>query len=192
MKLKRTGPRCTFWFDLDSAWLKPSWSFNGKLGYVQFAFFSVGFGFGRARDLMWDCFDSGVYAKRHSDINDLQHRCAAWVEKTFGISMLTDKEERGMRMLEEAIEVAQAIGVPRERAALLVNVVYDKPAGDVEQEIGGLGTTVLTLATTLGANFLETTEKEVSRIESLPAEHFRKRNVAKAAAGVGNYGEPSE
>lgn len=122
----------------------------------------------------------------------LQFRVGQWVLRTFGEKVLYDQEERGLRHVEEAIELAQALNVSRDRVLRLVNVVYDKPVGEVEQEIAGSLVTLLALGNALKINVLAAGEKEVVRIENLPPDYFRKRNIAKAAAGVGNYGRHEE
>ena len=58
--LRRTGPRMTAWFDFNLQWLWPKLVFADGLGYVHLGWLSIGFGFGYARDAMWDAFDRGL------------------------------------------------------------------------------------------------------------------------------------
>lgn len=123
-----------------------------------------------------------------NDLTALQRRVSYWVIKCFGMAMLEDKQERGLRLAEEAIELAQAVDVPRERLLKLVNVVYDKPKGDPVQELGGCLTTLCAMSSSLGENLYSAGDEEVTRIESLSTDYFQKRNAQKAKDGVGNYG----
>lgn len=64
-KLLRSGPRFTAFVDLNLQWLWPEFKFSGGHGYLHgylhLGWLSVGFGFGRARDAMWDAYDRGVF-----------------------------------------------------------------------------------------------------------------------------------
>jgi len=78
-----------------------------------------------------------------------------------------DVEERMLRFSEEVIELGQAEGITREQYHALVDQVFDKPVGEVEQEIGGV-------LVTLGSYFAVTGrdnpgilyEREFSRCET--------------------------
>lgn len=61
-----------------------------------------------------------------------------WLVMCFGSAILDDKEERIIRLTEEVLELAQAEGMTREQATGLVKQVFDKPVGDVFQELGGV------------------------------------------------------
>lgn len=108
-----------------------------------------------------------------------QYRVWLWICDAFGQDSV---QQRALRMLEEAIEAYQAACGEREQAHALIDYVFNKPAGTLQQELGGLGVTILGLAETarLSADAAERTE--VARVLSLPLEHFRKRNAAKNAA----------
>lgn len=107
-------------------------------------------------------------------LEELQQRISAWVIDRLGEKVFQDKEERGLRSLEEQIELGQALGIPRERALRLVNVVYDKPVGDLRQEFAGSLLTLLAAASSAGINLLEVCEEEVIRVEGLPHRLFQK------------------
>jgi hypothetical protein len=116
--------------------------------------------------------------------NIRQKKVTAWVVDTFG-EQATAVEERTTRFIEEAIELAQAAGLPRERVEALVARIYDRPAGEPAQEIGGVGVTLLALSDALGVWAEDAEKDEFSRILSKSADHFRARQNAKADAGVG-------
>ena len=114
----------------------------------------------------------------------LQTGIARWIIEIFGWDSYLNKNERAKRFLEEAIELNQAMGVSQEDALRLVNHVYSKPVGDVEQELGGVGITLLALGSALSLDVSALTLREYARISALPADHFRKRQAIKAEAGV--------
>lgn len=107
----------------------------------------------------------------------------AWVRRTFGEKLL-NVEERALRVLEEAMELAQASGVAERRSYALLQHVYSKPAGKAHQELGGLGVTLLAYSAVVGTSADEAERIEVERVTSLPMDHFRIRQTLKANAGV--------
>lgn len=118
-------------------------------------------------------------------VRDLrQDAVFAWVCRCFGKGVSTDSRERVARLLEEAIELAQAEGFPRALAAALLDHVYARPAGDPAQEVGGVGITLLAYCAARGFSAENCEANEFDRIMSLPADHFRARQNAKADAGV--------
>jgi hypothetical protein len=61
-----------------------------------------------------------------------------WVKRCFG-DQANDPGVRALRLAEEAIEFAQAVGVDRVKLQQLITYVYDRPAGNPAQELGGVG-----------------------------------------------------
>jgi hypothetical protein len=113
-----------------------------------------------------------------------QRKIAEWCAATFGVTVASDANERAARLLEEAIELAQAEGLPEHAVTTLVRHVYSKPAGRPHQEVGGIGVCLLVYcqAKGLSADGCETVE--IKRIMAMPFDHFRRRHQAKAEAGV--------
>lgn len=116
-----------------------------------------------------------------------QNRTFQWCVAAFGKSVADNKIERGARFLEEAVELAQAVGVPEETALKLVRHVYSRPVGEVTSELGGVGVTLLVLCELLGLSADTCEEMEVNRVMRKLVDdpkHFAARLDAKAAAGV--------
>lgn len=115
-----------------------------------------------------------------------QQLIGAWTRNVFGVAMMTP-HERVLRVLEEALELAQAEGLTREEATRLTDYVFARPVGNPEQELGGLGLTLVAYAESKGLSADDAEEREIHRVLSRDPAYFRKRNLEKAAAGVGDY-----
>lgn len=108
-----------------------------------------------------------------------QERVHKWVLAAFGERDTYDLRERNHRFLEEALELVQACGMTSREAHALVDYVFERPAGQVNQEVGG---TMTTLAALCLANQLrdmgELGEEELlscwSRIEKIRAKQAGK------------------
>lgn len=114
--------------------------------------------------------------------NFRQYVVAKWAEDAFGKESMT-LPYRGVRMLEEAIECYQSCGGNVGMAHALIDYVFSHEPGKLNQEIGGVGTTLLTLAATARLSADEEEARELKRVLSKPLDHFRARNEAKNAAG---------
>lgn len=81
-----------------------------------------------------------------------QSQVRAWCESIFGTHVTNNKAIRAFRFFEEATEAVQAGSMSREDAHRLVDYVYDRPVGEVRQEVGG---TYLTLAAFCNAHDID-------------------------------------
>lgn len=136
-----------------------------------------------------------------------QSRAMTWAKAAFTVEEATSLPQRGLRLLEEAIELFQACiwkggGMPwpksfaegeaavvvlmqqaRAKAHELVDFVFARPAGEIVQELGGVSVCMLVLAEAHGTS-VDTCERlELQRVLEKPIEEFTKRNAAKNAAG---------
>lgn len=118
--------------------------------------------------------------------NDRQAAVISWVHAAFGADSVA---QRALRFLEESIEAYQAAGCDAAVAHCLIDYVFDKPAGVLNQELGGVGVTLLALAATAGLSADEEEQREFARVLSKPLAHFSARNQAKNAAGFIATGE---
>jgi hypothetical protein len=114
----------------------------------------------------------------------LTGRIATWVRTRLGSAVLTDRKERAMRVLEEAAELAQAEGVTVCDASWLVERVFSRPKGEPSQEAAGVQVCLLAWAYAADERLDDLTRSEVERIEGIDADHFRRKQAEKAAAGV--------
>lgn len=115
----------------------------------------------------------------------LQNIVHNWCARAFGDNHARSIEQRGIRLAEEAIEAAQAAGCERAMVHRLVDYVFDRPVGELQQEIGGVGVTLLALGAAAAIDVDYAERKEITRVLPKPLEHFAARNDAKNAAGFG-------
>lgn len=95
-----------------------------------------------------------------------QPRVYTWLVKCFGKETADKHDERRQRFCEEALELVQAAGGSREMAHAMVDYVFDRPIGELEQEIGGAQTTMAALAQAFNIDMDVAREKELARAES--------------------------
>ncbi|WP_206666195.1 hypothetical protein [Rhodanobacter glycinis] len=122
---------------------------------------------------------------------DRQRVVHAWCVAAFGDDHAASIEQRGIRLVEEAIEAGQACGCQPDMVHRLVDHIYGKPTGDLSQELGGVGVTMLALAQAAGLDADASETKEIERILSKPLAHFAARNAAKNAAGFNVFAATS-
>lgn len=93
-----------------------------------------------------------------------QERVGNWMMACFGEKISADRIERGDRLLEEVFELLQSGAYPRERIAALEDYVYQRPAGEPSQEVGGV---MVTLAAYSNAHEIDMSgwaEAELARV----------------------------
>lgn len=120
-----------------------------------------------------------------------QAMIASWAELAFGRQEATSLPQRGLRLLEEAVEAFQACGGDEAKAHELVTYVFGRDKGQVGQELGGVAVCVLALAAAAGLSADEEEAREIHRVLSKPLTEFTARNAAKNAAGFLVDGTPT-
>lgn len=99
-----------------------------------------------------------------ADSGSFQARVQPWMLDCFGAEVAADRLERNDRFIEEALELLQATGYPRERVASLVEYVYRRPVGEPSQEVGGVMVTLAALCLAHGLDMHSAGETELTRI----------------------------
>lgn len=107
-----------------------------------------------------------------------QARVQPWMTACFGEEISRDRSERNHRFLEEALELVQALGCSRSEAHQLVDYVYGRPEGEVDQEIGGVMVTLAALCLAAGEDMHAAGEKELARVWT-KVERIRAKQAAK-------------
>jgi len=107
-----------------------------------------------------------------------QERVRPWMMACFGEAISADRVERNHRFLEESLELAQANGCTRSEALQLVDYVFGRPVGEVNQEIGGVMVTLAALCLAIGEDMQAAGETELARIWT-KVEAIRAKQAAK-------------
>lgn len=107
-----------------------------------------------------------------------QQRVNPWMLECFGAEISSDRIERNHRFFEEAAELVQANGMTRSEAHQLVDYTFDRPVGDLHQEVGGVMVTLAALCLASGADMHAAAETELARIWT-KVEQIRAKQAAK-------------
>lgn len=113
-----------------------------------------------------------------------QSRLYNWCYETFGQAVANSPNERAARVVEEAIELAQAIGVDRKMIDAIADRVYSRPFGDIKQEIAGTAFTLDVLAFLFDVNVDQVVWEELDRVSQIPKENFRAKHKEKVDVGA--------
>lgn len=115
---------------------------------------------------------------------EFQTVAGRWMQETFGdLLSVTKKSVRNFRFFEEATELIQAGGMTREQAHELVDYVFNRPVGDLQQEVGG---TMLTLTALCATNGVELAYAAYAEIERTHQPEVREKIRRKQASKMGD------
>ena len=112
-----------------------------------------------------------------------QRKVLAWAVENFGF-IAKNRDERAVRLAEEAIEVAQAEGVPLDVVMTVAQRVYSRPAGDLRREVGGVAITLDALAENAGLSVSEEADRELARVLSKDKDWWTRKHGEKVRAGT--------
>jgi len=115
--------------------------------------------------------------------NQRQREVHEWCAAAFGVEHASSVPQRAVRLLEETIEAYQAAGGDLEMAHRLLDFVFRHPVGSLNQELGGIGLTLLALAQAAGLSADDEERREFDRVLKKPLAWFHARNEAKNDAG---------
>lgn len=93
----------------------------------------------------------------------LQHRLNNWAEDVFNDAAFDPVESRD-RFLEEAIELYRACGGTKFDIAQIMDYVFNRPDGEIKQEIGGTLLTLMALCTAHNIDLMNAGETELTRV----------------------------
>jgi len=112
------------------------------------------------------------------ETDSFQQRVYPWMIACFGPEISADKLERSDRFIEEAVELVQAGNYPKERVLALVDYVYERDQGEINQEVGGVMVTLAAHCLAHGIDMHEAAETELARIWT-KVEKIRAKQAAK-------------
>jgi len=107
-----------------------------------------------------------------------------WGIRCFGREHMYNMQVRSIRLIEEAVELAQTFNVPKDQLHKLVDIVYSREVGKSEQELGGVLVTTAVICEALQTTMHTAMLREVRRCLSKPPEHFAERNKEKLQLGL--------
>lgn len=116
-----------------------------------------------------------------------QYRVLEWARRVFGVPGRSDTaspQERSLRFIEEAIELAQAVGLDELSVAEINRLACPDPVGVPFDETGRTSVTLMGLCESLEISFWEAEVTEFDRVLSKTPEHFQARQAEKRAAGL--------
>jgi len=108
---------------------------------------------------------------QHSTI-DYESRVADWVNTRIGPAHM-HRRERAMRLLEEALELAQSEGITEPQALAQIVYTFNRIPGEAFQEAGGVAACLLGWCASVGITLQEVAEAELKRMEAKPLEEIR-------------------
>lgn len=120
---------------------------------------------------------------RYGSRRQRQRLVVGWASRVFGTVTLNIRE-RAMRIVEEAIEVAQAAGIDFRTVELIGSRVFVRPSGDLELEMGGLLVTTLAMCEVIGVDADEVERNEIERILTLNENKVREKHDEKRTLGI--------
>lgn len=112
------------------------------------------------------------------DVVAFQNGVDKWMDACFGDAIKADKVERCDRFIEEALEFVQAVGYSAERAHALVDYVFGRDVGEVNQEVGGVMVTLAAACNTIGVDIGAAAQTELARVWT-KVEAIRAKQAAK-------------
>lgn len=113
----------------------------------------------------------------------LENRMANWVKTRVGPESMQPKE-RAMRLLEEAIELAQAEGITLAQVGRQVAHVYGRPSGDPVSEGAGVAVCLYAWCAARGKRLHHIALEEMDRITFKPLDQIRGSLARKADADL--------
>ena len=96
--------------------------------------------------------------------SNFQDRVKPWMQACFGPEISADRIERNHRFLEEALELVQANGCTASEAHQLVDYVFGRNVGELNQEAGGVMVTFAALCLASNLDMHAAGETELARI----------------------------
>jgi len=101
----------------------------------------------------------------------------SWAAATFGAEDTFSSPRRTLRLIEEAVELGQAMKLDRALIHKLVDTVYERPRGVPEQEMGGVALTFAVLCGINGGDPSHYLTQELCRVLAKPPEDLQKRRL---------------
>lgn len=119
-----------------------------------------------------------------TQIEKLTEDAGGWCRDVFGEASFNNRRERAMRVLEEAIELAQAEGVTTNDVLRTMAHVYSKPADAPELEGAGVGIALLIWAAGTGNHLDLLIEENLTALRARDPIKMREKIAMKRSKGL--------
>lgn len=100
------------------------------------------------------------------NLQQMKVRVRNWLTACFGAEHTNDKSERSFRFAEESVELCQAIGLTRHQMDTILDHVYSRPKGEVDQEAAGTLITLLSVCDLNNVSLESIFKSEMNRAET--------------------------
>lgn len=101
-----------------------------------------------------------------TSITAYQNGVKLWLEEAFEVGPRPTSRERAARFLEEALELYQACGGEPGEVAEMSNYVFNRPVGEVAQEVGGVMVTLAGLCAVKDVDLNMAAVLELNRVNN--------------------------
>lgn len=95
---------------------------------------------------------------------EFQFGVGDWMHRCFGDDIASDVTERNHRFIEEALELVQSTGATKSECYQLVDYVFRRDVGEINQEVGGVMVTLAALCNAIGLNMNKAGDTELTRV----------------------------
>ena len=112
-----------------------------------------------------------------------QERIARRMPTAFDNHTISDPQERGMRITEQALELAQSVGMTHAQAHRIAADVFTRPAGETTQEVGGVMVCLAALCNATQIDMDDAAYREIARCEG-SSETIRRKHAKKRTRGL--------
>lgn len=113
----------------------------------------------------------------------VQSEILSWGVRVFGPIAL-NAQERAIRFIEEALELAQVYGVSRKMVDALADRVWSKPKGEIKQETAQTLLTLESLSEVNGIDATSEADKEWFICKHTHVDFYREKYEKKRALGL--------
>lgn len=107
-----------------------------------------------------------------------QYRVNDWLIDCFGEDIAKNKKIRSHRFIEESLELVQSCGCDKQDVLRIVDYVYGRDTGVVDQEVGGVAVTLGALCMAQGIDLETCAETELQRVKN-NIDHIRQKSKMK-------------
>lgn len=118
-------------------------------------------------------------AAQATEVNSFQSQVQSWLADCPGQDGTKDVRHHAYRVLEEALELGQALRISKQEALQLVDCAFARPCGDASVQVGGVMLSLAALCAVKGVDLMEAAHRELTRVsspENLP--HIRTSTTA--------------